>query len=305
MTIDDVVSKGWADHAEDAEGVFGRLQQSLPLVTERKHLPMFANLAVHVSGEHLGRWADGVSLLERLERLPAYDATSPEGKAVARSKAILHFAAGDTPAAERCLAAGKTGGEVPEGSDRARTLAVAASALAGQKRVAEARAMFEEAVKSASYGPTRSDPAAKALAITGNNLAVELENRSTRTKEEDALMVRAAEVALQYWEIAGGWMEIQGAHYRLAHSLRRAGRGREALDHAKTCLAIIEHNGGGAAETFFAHEVTAHAQLVSGDRHAARSTRAKAAALLPQIDDADWRSAAESDLAALDAALAK
>ncbi len=304
MTVEDLVSQGWADHANDAQGVFGRLSDGVGLVTDRKQIPMFASLAVHVSGEHLGRWKEGVSLLERLERSPGFDAASPEGKSLARSKAILHYAAGDRAAAERCLKAGFSGGAVPEGSDRARVLATAASALAGQKKTTEARAAFEEALRQAAYGPKADDPAAKALAITGNNLSVALENRPSRTPEEDALMVRAAEAGLQFWEIAGGWTEAERAHYRLSHSLRKAGKAREALDHAKTCLAIVERNGSDACESFFAHEALGHARLSCGDPVSARAARDAAAALLPRIEDADLRSAASSDLAALDAALA-
>jgi hypothetical protein len=305
MSLDELVAKGWQDHADDAEGVFARLRENVGLVTEARHLPPFAGLAVHVSGEHLGRWADGIALLERLGRSPVFDAGSPEGKAVARGLATLHRCAGNREASERCLTAARSGGTVPDASDRARVLAVAASALAGQRRIGDATAAFEEALRAAAYGPKADDPAAKALAITGNNLAADLENRTSRTEEENALMVRAAETGLRFWSLVGGWSERQGAHYRLSHSLRKAGRPKEALEHARRCLDIVRENGAPAADAFFAHEALAHAHASAGDRAAAKADRETAAALLSRIDDSDLRSSAETDLRALDAVLAR
>src|SRR5262245_32744763 len=139
MTLDEFVSQGFADHGDDAAGVYARFGDAPSLVTEAAHLPMLASLITHVSGEHLGRWADGVALLERLETLPVFDASSPQGKAVLRSKAVLHRCAGNKDEEARCTAAGLTGGDVPEASDRIRILAIAASALAFQKQMDRAR----------------------------------------------------------------------------------------------------------------------------------------------------------------------
>ena len=86
MTLEEFVSKGWSDHGDDAQDVFARFPDGIALVSEAKHLPMLAGLITHVSGEHLGRWDDGVALLDRLVEHRSFDAATPQGKAVLRSK---------------------------------------------------------------------------------------------------------------------------------------------------------------------------------------------------------------------------
>ncbi len=304
MTLDEFVSQGWQDHAADAAAVMSRFPQGLDLVTEPKHLPALAGLVVHVAGEHLGRFDEGIRLLGRLERLPLFDPSTPEGKAVARSLAVLHTCAGNATDAARWTAAARTGGGTPEDSDRVRILAVAASALAGQKRLREAAEAFDEALALAKYGPGASDPAAKALAITGNGLACTLEESPARTPDETALMLRAAEASLRFWAVAGGWTEVERAEYRLAMSSLKAGDARSALGHAEACLRIVEENGSDPFESFFAREVLSLARLASADRAGARRDRDAAAARLPSIDDSEGnRSYCAGELAKLDAAL--
>jgi hypothetical protein len=305
MTLDEFVSKGFQDHGEDAPGVFARLPEGVGLVTEAKHLPALAALIVHVAGEHLGRWSDGVALLERMEKLPVFDAASPPAKVVMRSKAVLFHCAGDRDAEARAFAAGRSGDGVPEASDRIRVLAPAANALAFQKRTADARAAFEECIALAAYGPTSADVAARALAMAGNNLAVEFENRSELSKDERALMIKAAYAGRDFWKIAGGWREVERAEYRLAMTHIKAGDAAAALRHAANCRRIIEENGSDAFETAFAREALAKAKLKGGDVAGARYERDAMAATVPTIADEGSRSYVAAELAKLDVSLAQ
>jgi hypothetical protein len=303
MTLDEFVSQGWMDHATDAEGVMARLDQGVALMTDARHLPGLAALITHVAGEHLGRWDDGIALLESMAQSAVFDPSTPEGKAVRRSQAILHRCAGNHAAEERSFAASKTGGATSEASDRIRLLAVSASALLGQKRLSEASGDFEAAVALASYGPDAKDPAARALAVTGNNLACELENRPTLSPEEQDLMLRAARAGRQFWEIAGTWKEVERAEYRLALSHIKAGRTQEALRHARRCLAVVQENGSEPGEVFFAHEAIARAHLASKDIGAAREERARMAEVLPRVEDESFRAYCTGELAKLDASM--
>jgi hypothetical protein len=303
MTLDRFCSQAWNDHATDATGVFARLPDGIALVTEPSHVQMLAGLIVHVAGEHLGRWTDGIALLDLLAASPHYEASSPAGKALLRSQAVLFRCAGDHDAEARAFAAGRSGEGVPEASDRIRVLAVAAAALVGQQRMGEARTDFEECVRLAAYRPAASDPAARALAVTANNLAAGFENRTALTDDERAMMIRAAEVARQFWEIAGGWLETERAEYRLAMSHLKAGDAASALLHAAECLRIVETNGSDPGETFFAREALSRGKLASGDIPGARGERDAMAKTLPTIEDEDFRSIAAEELAKLDAAL--
>jgi len=301
-SLNDFVAKGWDDHATDAAGVFDRFASGVALVTEPKHVPPFAGLVVHVAGEHLGRWNEGLDLLRRLERPPLL-AESPEGRALARSKAVLELCAGDRQAAQRSATAARSGASQPFASDLARILAIASAALAGQKRVAEASEAFEEALALAAYGPTAGDPTARALAITANNLASAYEERQDRSPAEDALMKRAALVARDWWGLAGTWVEAGRAEYRCSFSHRAGGDNAAALEHARRCLRIVEANGSDPYEALFAHEALAYAHHALGDGLAAARERSAMASLVPSVADADGRAFCEGQLGVLDQAL--
>lgn len=301
MEIDAFIGNAWRDHATDAEGVFARLSEGIPLATEGKHLAALAALIVHVAGEHLGRWGEGIELLRALEELPCFESGSPEAKSVLRSEAILHRCAGDQAAEERCLHAGLSGGDIPEASDRIRVLAVAASAMAGQKRIDRAARDFAMALDlAASYAMGPGDPAARALAVTGNNLACEMETRDAPSAAERDLMLRAAFAGRDYWRIAGGWMEEERAEYRLAMSHVKAGDPATALAHARRCMEIVEANGADPFERFFAHEAIARSRLAAGDPAAARADRNGMDRALGSIADPSLRAYCAGELEKLD-----
>jgi hypothetical protein len=304
MDLSEFVAAGWEDHARDAEGVLARLPEGVALVAEPKQLAPLAGLTVHVAGEHLGRWIEGLEILDQLERLPFFDPRSPEGKAVFRSKAVLHRCAGNDAEEVRCLEAARSGGEIPQASDRVRVLATAAAVFLGQKKLKHARRDFEEALALAAYGPTAADPAARALAVTGNNLACELEERATLSADEEALMLRAAFAGRDFWRIAGGWEEEERAEYRLAMSHLKARDPGRAMEHARRCLEIVAGNGSDAGEMFFAREAIARAHLAAGRAMEARRERDAMAALVPEVADDSFRSFCAGELTKLNGVLA-
>jgi hypothetical protein len=298
LTLDTFVAKAWEDHAKAAASVWARLPEALPLVDKAGDLLAVAGIVTHVSGEHLGKWGEGVRLLEGLAGLPVCKAGSPEAKTIARAQAVLHLCAGDDAAFKRAAAAGSTGADA---SDRIRILAVAASALAGQHRTAEAIARFSEALALASYGPTAKDPASRALAITSNNLASELAERPTLSPEEKQLMVEAAKTARKFWEIAGTWREVERAEYRLALTYLKAGVAKLAREHVALCLAIVHENGSEPGELFFAYECEARVYNGTADHAVARAARLAAADILEKIEDPGTKEVAAGELEKLTA----
>lgn len=282
-TIDALVQQGWADHERDPEGVLARAREALPRVDAPAHLPALAALVVHVAGEHLGRWDDGLAVLDALAALPVHAPDGPEAQALRRSRAALLLCKGDRAGADSALACAQPA-DLPPASGRVRALAVAASALAGQRRTGEARALFEEALDLAAYGPGAADPAARALAVTGNNLACALEERTDRAPEDDHLLEVAARTARRFWEVAGGWVEVERAEYRLAMTCLALGRPQDAVTHAAACLAGCEAHQAGPDELLFAHEALARARRAAGDEAGAAAARAQVAALVEQVD---------------------
>lgn len=299
MTLDEFCTRGFADHATDAPGVMARLPEGAALVASKADLPKLSHLVTHVAGEHLGRWGEGIALLEELRAHEAFDASTPEGKAVLRSLAVLHSCAGNGEAAERLTLLARLGGSVPEASDRARIQALIASALAGQDRIDEAARALDEAIRLAGGSLERGDPATRAIAVAGNNIAQDLERREALPEGARKLMLEAARAGRDFWALAGGWMEVERAEYRLAMSCIRAGLPDDAGRHARECLRIVRENGSDPAELFFAHEAGARACVAAADRSGAEAAARDAAAALAGIADEDFRTYCSSELAKL------
>jgi hypothetical protein len=270
--VTNFLTTAWNDHAADCEGVAKRLPQGLTLIETAEDIPPFVNLAVHVLGEHLGRWDDGLTLLDNVAAIKCCAKETEASRAVLRSKAILFLCKGDIAKAEE-LGAAAHSAPWPAASTLIRINASAAAALVGQKRLSEAASLMEKALGLAAYGPKRDDPAARALAVTGNNLACELEKRASKIPIEVALMKNAATVARQYWEIAGTWLEVERAEYRLAMTLIAAGDPVAALEHAELCLEICESNKADLFEYYFAHEARAKCFLASQKHSQAENAR--------------------------------
>ena len=302
MDLAKFVSTGWQKHADDEQGVFDGLPDGVALVTEAKHAPMLAGLVVHVAGEHLGRWNDGLELLGRLEEHAAIAAGSPEWKSLQRSKAVLHHCLGDAAACDALVDAGRDP-DHPKNSGRVRVMAIASSALLGQKRIDDAMTTFAEATDLAAYGPAKGDPAAIGLAIAGNNIACELESAKERDDAADALMLRAAQAGRTYWEIAGTWTNVERAEYRLAMTQLQLGDADAALRHAQSCLSVCEENDADAGELFFAREALTKAWHAKGSATAAGENRDAAAAQVAAVKDEGFRGFCEAELAKLDALL--
>ncbi len=246
MSFEQFVNQAWADHATQPAQVAGRFDEALVLVEKNEQIPGLAQLITHVYGEHLGEWDAGVRTLEKLMTISVYDPKSESQKAIARSIASLNLASGTSPSMDDLSL-----------SDRIRVYAAATSALAGQKESGKALALFTQTLEMAKSGLDQTDPANRALAITGNNLASALEEKSLQTKNETDLMLLAAETARKYWEIAGTWLEVERAEYRLAQSYMKANLLDGAIKHAQACLEIIQMNSAPALEHFFGNEVLA------------------------------------------------
>src|SRR4051812_31627485 len=94
-----LIDAGWNDHAERPSEVAERLAGAIGSIASTDDALAFARLAAHVYGEHLGRFDDGIALLQRIAALPVAMADAPTA-ALRRHAATLRFASGDTA----CLA---------------------------------------------------------------------------------------------------------------------------------------------------------------------------------------------------------
>ena len=187
------------------------------------------------------------------------------GGIVTRSVATLRYVGGDA-ARDRPLPR-RT---VPRRSRPPRRLCRARRARARARRLRRSGAI-------APPLPTGS-PAFRALAITGNNLSAELEEKHRPHAVQTQGMFAAARGGLTFWRIAGTWLEEERALYQLARSLIAAGQPAEAVECAKQCAKVCVAHDAPAFERFFAYAVLARALRDDGRPRDYREMRKEALA---------------------------
>ena len=281
MCFTDFATRAWDEHAAVAERL---ATEGLALVDGPAHVAPMAGLLFHVFGDHLGRWDDGIAALTTLEASPVCAAGSPEARAVSRCRASLALCAGRDDTRSAMTA-----------SDAIRVTAVAAAALAAQQAPRAMALMCDALARSDAAQLPPQDPAHRALAVAGNNLACTLEEKSVRSADEVALMILAAQTGRRFWGLAGGWLETERAEYRLAMTWLQAGDGAQARHHAQACLDIVQKEAAPALERFFAREAVARVARAANSADAVDAVDAVAAVALARAafaelneDDRGW-----------------
>jgi hypothetical protein len=286
----------WADHATDAEGVAARIAAvGLALPTTDAELGRLAHLSHHVYGEHLGLWAAGSELLQRLAAHPACAAGGAAVQSLRLYQASLALCAGTAEAGD----AGATLGATLGTSERVRVAALAAANLA-ERDTARAQALFRQALAEAEASALPStDPHVRALAVSGNNLAAALGEKHGRSAAERELMILAAQTARRYWALAGGWLETERAEHRLAMTWLHAGDLAQARHHAQQCLEIIQAHEGPALERFFGCDALGQVERAAGNAAGHAQALAQAREAYAALEEADrgWCLSSLDDLA--------
>lgn len=279
MDFNAYLNQSWNNHADKANEVMSSFSEGIKLVSESSQIPQLAGLITHVAGEHLGEFHVGSELLTQLENLSFNN--DETRAALKRSQAILSY----TQDQNFSIAGYSV-------SDQIRITSTAASAFAGLNKITNAIEAFK---KSLQLGESLDlkDPANRALAIAGNNLASSLEEKPSLSDQEKDLMITAAKAGRKYWEIAGTWLETERAEYRLAQSYLKAGDYINSIKHANLCLTICEKNQAAPLEFFFAYEAIACVEKAMKQPLRSLPQMEKFFAELP-MDDKSW---CESSLA--------
>jgi hypothetical protein len=249
MDFQTYLHKSWSEHAKDPQGVAEQFESKFALLVKPEDVLAFSQLISHVFIEHLCKWREGKQTLTKLLKLPLSEGASTQ-KSLQRSIATMDYLIGDQQEISQHSAA-----------DQVRILAASASGFAAAQDIAKAQNTLQKAVSIASANLEEKDPAYKPLAMAGNNLASQLEEKINRSAEETSLMLFAAETARTFWERAGTWLEVERAEYRLAHSHLAAGNIAIAIRHAELCQKICEQNSADAMEMFFVVECFAKIYL--------------------------------------------
>jgi hypothetical protein len=287
VNFDTWIDKAWIDHGDDAAGVAARLAAEGPALTRNSDdVSALGRLAHHVYGEHLARYDEGRAFLVELAARPAAAGATANLRTFDASLAL-------------CAGAADLRGtlDVPT---RVRVTALAAGNLT-ERDPARASLLLREAVAAAEAATLDDkDPACRALAVTGNNIACTIESKEGRTSDERALMILAARTAREYWARSGTWLETERAEYRLARTWLAAGDVAQARQHAQACLAIVREHDSPALEAFFGWEALGLVERAAGNAtaHTHALTQAREAYGRLREEDRGWCKASLDALAA-------
>ncbi|HUR88106.1 MAG TPA: hypothetical protein VMZ74_03375 [Ramlibacter sp.] len=267
------------DHTEQPEGVAARLEDGLAHITSPDDVAPYAMFAVHLFGEHLGQWERGAQLLARISALPQATGSDAATGALRRGIAALRYAGGNKSATDGLDAA-----------DRAQVMCVICTMHVARHETDAATAALRRALDDASAGLPDKHAAIRSLAVAGNNLSAELEEKADLTPSESEAMVLAAGTGARYWKLAGTWLQHERAQYQLARCLMRAGRPGDAKNHILSCIEICEANDAPPFERFFGRAVLALIERIQGNKDAFAAQRDVALAHFADVpaDDQQW-----------------
>lgn len=276
-TLNTWLASAWERHDREARDVLAGVLARAPALPDGDAGADALRLARHTALGHLGDAQALADLEAVLARAPAHAALAPAVERARTALDTLAGRAGAAPLAVRCAIAGD----------------VATACVLGGRLDDARRALFDleaEALDHADVAVRR------AFAASANGVASALLD-GARGAAADALMLDAAALARRAWERAGTWTNVERADWLLAHCHAAAGDAAGALRHAQACLSRCEAEGADAFERFFGHEALAVAHRAAGDTAAAAAQRARMAALLPQVENADDRAYCERTLA--------
>lgn len=139
----------------------------------------------------------------------------------------------------------------------------------------------------------------KALASGLFNRVWELLERSDRSPGDEDEMVNAAHASRYLWGDIGDAQNYAIGDWQISRVYSVLGRAEPAVHHARRCHEHALQVEGQPWLLASAYEALARAYAVAGDRAAGQEWKAKAVALLAEVDDPDDREIVERDIATL------
>ena len=286
MEFDQLINDGWSQHHTDTSGVADKLEAHLQLADNAERATSLAALARHVLGEHLGDWPRAERALVQLaSRITGADNGAP----LLGHLAATHYLSGNWPAAlaAETRVAAASGSNTTEALGQVlRIRFLVAGALHMATRVDECISLYDATLALAASTPDLPAVAARAAAITSNNVASELVEREQLDDAEAKLMVMAADAARTYWLQVGNKVNDERGDYLLALVHTRLGTHDTAVHHAARGLTTIaDHAPDETVDEAFLSLQQSRAQRGLGDGTAADASLAHADELAEAFDN--------------------
>lgn len=276
MDFKQYIDHAWSVHAIETKSVFESLGDGEKLIASNENIPVLARLITHVCGDHMGAWEIGTEKLKNLKLNSNFAKNTESEFAIHRSIATLQICADELKDLTQFSV-----------SDQIRILAQAAGMISEHGEISRATDYFNRSLELADRGLDKADPAHRALAVTGNNLACTFEEKKDRSELETELMILAAKTGRKFWEIAGGPSEVASAEYRLSQSYLQASQIEKSFEHAKLSVKTCEENQCSNLDFFFAYEALALAEKAGSSDAGYSKTVEKIKFYFEQLSDED------------------
>jgi tetratricopeptide (TPR) repeat protein len=268
MDFSERLDQAWSLHAEAPDQVAQTLKDLFEILNSEDEAVAFLELSVHVIGGHQGRWEEAGSWVNKLAQ-HQLGSSQQLIRAIEIKRQAIALASG--------LAAGREGEAVNTPDDACiQARAEAADLLAEQDRCSEAKGLLREI--DLELLPDSDRSTALAVAMSSNNLAWKLLESGDLSDSLDL-----AQLSLRAWSVAGGWIEVERAHYLISKCHAALGRGEDAVKSAEECLSICELHGATLDELFYACEGVALAYAAAGQKIGFYEFRARARKIFDQL----------------------
>lgn len=254
MNLSDLVEQCWAEHGDKPQAVADRFPAVFASILNTKDALKFVELVTHIEGGHLGHWDRAAEWLDKVRTHASLEKSEAFERELRIAAAALDIAG--------------SGRDPEEGAfdkiDGARVYADAAMHLAERGTRDDAVRRFSTAAQLAS-SESLDAQTALSLAMASNNLAWNLLEAASSEAKWFEPAVECAQYSLQFWTLAGSWVEVERAHYLVSKTMLAAGKYGMAREHAEACLKLCEQNNASPYELLFAFDVLARAAKACGD----------------------------------------
>ena len=281
MDIKELINNGWGRHDKESEALATDLEGHYALAETAGQVGAFVQLANHTIGEHLGDWPRACALAEKVmaNREDSHELAGPYG-----ALAVAQYMAGKVADALASEAHAVRLTDMEKASVVVRVRAMVTSALVGSKRLGDAVKVYDAALALARAQDEKLE-CDQALAITSNNIATDLSEKAERTEAEDALMLKAAEAAREFWLKCGTWENEERAEYLLAMVHNKLNQPDKALEHAARAIEIIQAHGEEEVDEAFINLAMARSFHLKEDREHYDRTMTRANELADEFKD--------------------
>lgn len=282
VDFSEMISTGWRNHSDDPEGVTDLLNKNVGLVDSADKLARFGALLVHHFGGHLTRWDTAETLFTGV--IEPFRAGLDDVQVLVL-QAICQYMNGNQHALSteaQAIALSPNSPFAPITLIRVRL----AEALLCTGQLELGATVARTALQLLNEGlPEGSE---RTVAVSMNNIASELVERSPRTSDEDALMLETALVAQRAWQAAGSWVNWERADYLLAFVHNATGSHDKALLVADHGLDLIRaNNGEEKVDEAFLRLQKAAALKHSGRQQESSDELERAVSLVREVGE-DW-----------------